>query len=111
MDEEQRQKAILTRLMEMGIQVDKPIFTLIWQDVARVVVETEGFEMAADFPTDVMVNILNTIEDGLEYLDWYGNIQNSLRLADRTPPLSDPATTDDEHLESEFEDRVSGTDG
>ena len=54
----------------MGIQVDKPIFTLIWQDVARVMVETEGFEMTADFPTDVLVNILNTIEDGLEYLDW-----------------------------------------
>jgi hypothetical protein len=29
MDEEQRQKAILTRLMVMGIQVDAPIFTLI----------------------------------------------------------------------------------
>jgi hypothetical protein len=75
MDEEQRQKAILTRLMEMGIHVDKPIFTLIWQDVARVMVETEGFEMVADFPTDVLVNILNTIEDGLEYLDWYSNIR------------------------------------
>jgi hypothetical protein len=111
MDEEQRQKAILTRLMGMGIQVDKPIFTLIWQDVARVMVETEGFEKAADFPTDVLVNMLNTIEDGLEYLDWYDNIQNSLRLADRTPQLSDSVTTEDGHLESDFEDRVSGTDG
>jgi hypothetical protein len=111
MDEEQRQKAILTRLMEMGIQVDKPIFTLIWQDVARVMVETEGFEMAADFPTDVLVNMLNTIEDGLEYLDWYGNIQNSIRLTDRTLLASNPATSEDGHLESEFEDRISGTDG
>jgi hypothetical protein len=85
MDEEQRQKAILTRLMEMGIQVDKPIFTLIWQDVARVMVETEGFERAADFPTDVLVNMLNTIEDGLEYLDWYEKIQNSLRLGGPDP--------------------------
>ena len=111
MDEEQRQKAILTRLMEMGIQVDKPIFTLIWQDVARVMVETEGFEMAANFPTDVLVNMLNTIEEGLEYLDWYNNIQNSLHLAARTPMASNPVTSEDGHLESEFEDRVSGIDG
>ena len=111
MDEEQRQKAILTRLMEMGIQVDKPIFTLIWQDVARVMVETEGFEMVADFPTDVLVNILNTIEDGLEYLDWYSIIQNSLQLADRTPLPQNLAATEDGHLESDYEDRVSGTDG
>lgn len=111
MDEEQRQKAILTRLMEMGIQVDKPIFTLIWQDVARVMVETEGFEMAADFPTDVLVNMLNTIEEGLEYLDWYNNIQNSLHLADRTLVASNPVTSEDGHLESEFEDCVSGIDG
>jgi hypothetical protein len=111
MDEEQRQKAILTRLMEMGIQVDKPIFTLIWQDVARVMVETEGFEMAADFPTDVLVNMLNTIEDGLEYLDWYGNIQNRLRLADRTPLASNLATSEDGLLESGYEDRTSGPDG
>jgi hypothetical protein len=97
--------------MEMGIQVDKPIFTLIRQDVARVMVETEGFEMAADFPTDVLVNMLNTIEDGLEYLDWYINIQNSLSLSGRTPLPQNPATTEDGHLESEFEDRVSATDG
>jgi hypothetical protein len=111
MDEEQRQKAILTRLMEMGIQIDKPIFTLIWQDVARVMVETEGFEMTADFPTDVLVNMLNTIEDGLEYLDWYSNIQNSIHLADQTPLASNLATSEDRHLESDYEDRVSGTDG
>jgi hypothetical protein len=111
MDEEQRQKAILTRLMEMDIQVDKPIFTLIWQDVARVMVETEGFEMAADFPTDVLVNMLNTIEEGLEYLDWYNNIQNSLHLADRTPVASNPVTSEDGQLESDYEDRVSGIDG
>jgi hypothetical protein len=97
--------------MEMSIQVDKPIFTLIWQDVARVMVETEGFEMAADFPTDVLVNILNTIEDELEYLDWYDNIQNSIHLADRTPLPHSPATTEDGHLESEYQDRISGTDG
>jgi hypothetical protein len=111
MDEEQRQKAILTRLMEMGVQVDKPIFTLIWQDVARVMLETEGFEMAADFPTDVLVNMLNTIEDGLEYLDWYGNIQNSIHLADRTLLASNPATSEDGHLGSDYEDRIFGTDG
>jgi hypothetical protein len=110
MDEERRQKAILTRLMEIDMQVDKPIFTLIWQDVARVMVETEGLEIAADFPTDVLVNMLNTIEDGLEYLDWSGNIQNSLRLADRTPLASNPATSEDGRLESDYEDRVSGTD-
>ena len=95
----------------MGIQVDKPIFTLIWQDVARIMVETEGFEKAADFPTDVLVKMLNIIEDGLEYLDWYSNIQNSIRLTDRTPLASNPATSEDGHLESEFEDRISGTDG
>ena len=111
MDEEQRQKAILTRLMEMGIQVDKPIFTLIWQDVARVMVETEGFEMAADFPTDVWVMILNTIEEGLEYLDWTNNIQNSLRLAEQTPLPPHPLNTEEGRLESEYEDRVSGSDG
>jgi hypothetical protein len=32
--------------MDLGIQVDKSIFTLIWEDVARVMVETEDFEMA-----------------------------------------------------------------
>ena len=86
-----------------GIQVDKPIFTLIWQDVARVMVETEGFEMAADFPTDVLVNMLNTIEDGLEYLDWYDNIQNSLRLADRTPLPQNPATTKDKSRQTPYQ--------
>jgi len=91
--------------------VDKPIFTLIWQDVARVMVETEGFEMATDFPTDVLVNMLNTIENGLEYLDWYGNIQNSIRLADQTLLASNPENSEDGHLESDYEDRVSGTDG
>jgi len=91
--------------------MDKPIYTLIWQDIARVMVETEGFEKAADFPTDVLVNMLNTIEDGLEYLDWYGNIQNSIHLADRTLLASNPATSEDGHLESDFEDQVSGTDG
>jgi hypothetical protein len=35
----------------------------------RVMVETEGYEMAADFPTDELVNMLNTIEDGLEHLE------------------------------------------
>jgi len=111
MGEELRQKAVLTRLMEMGVQMDKPIFTLAWQDVARVMVETEGFEMAAVFPTDVLIHMLNTIENGLEYLDWYGNIQNSLCLADRTLLPPDPATTEDGHLESDYEDQVSGIDG
>lgn len=111
MDEEQRQKAILTRLMEMGIQLDSPIFTLNWQDVARVMVETEGFEMAADFPTDLLVNLLNTIEEGLEYLGWYDNIQGSLRLADLTTLSANPTINEDGHLESEFEDRISGMDG
>jgi hypothetical protein len=111
MNEEQRQKAILIRLMEMGIQVGKPIFTLIWQEVARVMVETEGFERAAVFPTDVLVNMLNSIEDGLENLDWYINIQNSLSLADRTPLPLNPATSEDGHLELEFENRFSGMDG
>ena len=67
--------------------------------------------MAADFPTDFLINMLNTIEDGLEYLDWYSNIQNSLRLTDRTPLASNPATSEDGHLESDYEDRVFGTDG
>jgi hypothetical protein len=111
MDEEQRQQAILKRLMEMGIQVDKPIFTLIWQDVTRVMVETEGFEMASDFPTDVLVNMLNTIEDGLEYLDWYSNLQNSICLTDRAPLASNQATTEGGHLESDYHDRISTTDG
>lgn len=59
----------------MGVQVDRPIYALTWYDVARVMVETEGFEKAADLPTDVLVHTLNTIQDGLEYLDWYDNIQ------------------------------------
>ena len=46
--------------------------------------------MAADFPTDVLVNMLNTIEDMLEYLVWYGNIQNSIHLADR-PAAFEPS--------------------
>ncbi|HEY5158302.1 MAG TPA: hypothetical protein VII93_10120 [Anaerolineales bacterium] len=55
--------------------------------------------------------MLNTIEDGLEYLDWYDNIQNSLRLADQTLLASNPENSEDGHLESDYEDRVSGTDG
>jgi hypothetical protein len=34
-------------------------------------VETKGFEMAADFLADVLVNRLNIIEDGQEDLGWY----------------------------------------
>ena len=111
MNEEQKQKAILERLKEMGSPVDQPLFTLSWQDVARVMVETEGFEKAADLPTDVLVHILNIIQDGLEYLDWYSNIQNNLRLAELTPLPTKPANTEDGHLESEYEDRVSGAEG
>jgi hypothetical protein len=40
-----------------------------------------------------------------------GNIQTSIHLADRTPLPQNPATTEDGHLESDYEDRVSGTDG
>jgi hypothetical protein len=111
MDEEQRQNAILERLKEMGIPIDQPLFTLSWKDVARVMVETEGFENAASLPTDVLVHTLNTVQDGLEYLDWYANIQNNLRLAEITPLPTKPANTEDGHLESEYEDRVSGSDG
>ncbi len=38
MNEEQKQNAILERLKEMGIQVDQPLFSLSWKDVARVMV-------------------------------------------------------------------------
>ncbi len=111
MDEEQKQNAILERLKEMGIQVDQSLFTLSWKDVARVMVETDGFENAADLPTDILVHILNTVQDGLEYLDWYANIQNNLRLAEQTPLQIKPVNAEDGHLESEYEDRVSGSDG
>lgn len=107
MEEEQKQNAILERLKEMGIQVGEPIYTLMWADVARVMVETEGFEGAANFPTDVLVGILNTVQDGLETLDWFGNIQGSLRLAERFAQPELPQT-EDGHLESEFDDRISG---
>ena len=100
MDEEQRTEAFLARLKELGIPVETPLYTLTWQDVARVMVETDGFETAANLPTEVLVETLNTVQDGLEYLDWYGNIQGSLRLVDKTPPDPGP----------EFEDRVSGSD-
>jgi len=69
MDEEQRVEAILSRLKEMGVPVDTPLYTLTWQDVARVMVETDGFEGAAYLPTDMLVETLNTVQDGLEYLD------------------------------------------
>ena len=108
MNEEQKQKAILDRLKEMGIPVDQPLFTLAWQDVARVMVETEGFEEAAGLPTDMLVHTLNAVQDGLEYLDWYANIQNSLRLAKQTPLHVGSANIDDGHLESDFEERISG---
>lgn len=111
MNEEQKQNAILERLKEMGIQVDQSLFTLSWKDVARVMVETDGFENAADLPTDILVHTLNTVQDSLEYLDWYGNIQSSLRLAEQTPLPSRPQNTEDGHLESEYEERVSGSDG
>jgi hypothetical protein len=110
MNEEQRQTAILNRLKEMGVKVDKPIYTLLWEDVARVMVETDGFEKVAELPTDKLVHILNTIQDGLESLEWYDNIQASLRLADQTLLLENPANTEHGHLESDFEGRVSGTD-
>ena len=110
MNEEQKQIAILNRLTEMGIPVDQPLFTLAWQDVARVMVETEGFEEAACLPTDMLVHTLNAVQDGLEYLDWYANIQNSLRLAEQTPLHPGSANIDDAHLESDFEDRISGAD-
>ena len=80
MNEEQKQNAILYRLKEMGFQVDQPLFTLAWQDVTRVMVETEGLQDAASLPTDVLVQTLKIIQEGLEFLDWYANIQNSLRL-------------------------------
>jgi uncharacterized protein with GYD domain len=111
MDEEQKQNAILERLKEMGIQVAQSLFTLSWKDVARVMVETEGFDNAANLPTDILVHTLNTVQDGLEYLDWYANIQNNLRLAEITPLPTKPVNTEDGHLESEYEDRVSGSDG
>ncbi len=57
------------------------------------------------------MHILNTVQDGLETLDWYGNIQSSLRLAEQTPLSSCPLNTEDGHLEAEYEDRVSGSDG
>lgn len=95
----------------MGVQVDKPIYTLTWQDIARVMVEKEGFENAADLPTDVLMHTLNTVQDGLEYLDWYEKIQNNLRLADQTSLLAKPKETEDGLLESDFDDWVSGPDG
>jgi len=110
MNEEQKQKTILDRLKEMGIPVDQPLFTLAWQDVARVMVETECFEEAACLPTDMLVQTLNIVQDGLEYLDWYANIQNSLRLAEQTQLHAGSANVDDGHLESDFEDRISGAD-
>ena len=110
MNEEQKQKEILDHLKEMGIPVDQPLFTLAWQDVARVMVETEGFEEAAGLPTDMLVHTLNAVQDGLEYLDWYSNIQNSLCLAMQTPLHAGSANMDDGHLESDFEERTSGAD-
>jgi hypothetical protein len=38
MIEEQRQTALLNRLKEMDVQVDKPIYSLTWQDIDRVMV-------------------------------------------------------------------------
>jgi hypothetical protein len=108
MNEEQRHAAVLKRLQEMGVQADEPIYTLTWQDAARVIVETDGFETAANLPTDVLVHTLNTIRDGLEYLEWYENIQHSLRLAQQGTPSSMQANAEDGHLESELEDRISG---
>jgi hypothetical protein len=109
MDEEQKRSAILERLEEMGIEVNEPVYTLTWDDVVRVMVETEGFDHAADFPTDLLVNMLNTIQDGLEELEWYSNIQNSLRLAEQNSIPAEPPQTEDGHLESEYEDRITGT--
>jgi hypothetical protein len=50
------------------------------------------------------VHTLNTVQDGLEYLDWYGNIQSSLRLMNLSLQI------EDEHLEAEQEDRITRTD-
>jgi hypothetical protein len=85
-----------------------PMYALMWQDVAWVMVETDSLEGAAHLPTDMLIETLNTVQDRLEYLDWYGNIQNSLRLVDKVPQQLEPDYTEDGHLEAEFEDRESG---
>jgi hypothetical protein len=59
----------------------------------------------------MLVNMLNIIEDGLEYLDWYDNIKNSLHLARRTPLALNPGISENGHLESDHEEWISGTDG
>jgi hypothetical protein len=76
--------------------------------LAPVKVEADGFEDAARLPTEIMIDVLNTVQDGLEYLDWYGNLKNSLRLVDKAPLQPQPDYTEDGHLESEFEGRISG---
>ena len=50
MIEEQRQTALLNRLKEMDVQVGKPIYSLTWQDIDRVMVKTECLVKAADLP-------------------------------------------------------------
>jgi hypothetical protein len=92
----------------MGIPVNEPVYTLMWDDVVRVMVETKGFDRTADFPTDLLVELLNTIQEGLEELEWYSNIQNSLRLVMQKSIPAEPSQSEPGHLESEYEDRVSG---
>ena len=108
MNEEQKQNAILERLKEMGIQVDQPIYQLTWQDVARVMSETEGWEDAAEFLTETLVHALNTIQEGLEYLDWYENIQRSLQRSEQYSESVAQPNSEDGFLEMDYEDRISG---
>lgn len=120
--EERKYATILERLQAMGFQVEEPIYTLTWQDVAQVMAETADCNVNA--PTEILTHALNTIREGLEYLDWYENILSSLRLAQRDAPDPDrddegPLTEqsenasrlgDDSWLEAAFEDRICGFD-
>lgn len=105
MTTEEASKALLKRFKEMGINIHQSIYRLTWVDVARIMAESDDFTGAAGFPTEVLLDILNTVTKGLESLDWSANIESSLALARERFPQDIP---EDAHLEGEYEDRVGG---
>ncbi len=112
MNAEERYRAILQRMEAMGIKVDAPIYTLTWQSIAQVLAEKTEFDLL-NSPAAILSHALNTIREGLEYLDWYENMLISLRQAMQDAPKAEQAaqrTGEDAWLEAAFEDRTCGAD-
>jgi len=107
MNVEERFHAILERMEAMGFKVDEPIYTLTWQNVAQVAAEKPEFDLLAS-PAEILSHVLDTVREGLEYLDWYETILINLRQAmqDAQEPQRASEPPEDAWLEAAYEDRT-----